>query len=381
MKTLFFGLLMTPFLAAAQLPKPYLIKGQANTSIGAPAKVYLYYQGKYIDSAAVNKGGFVLRGVVAHPGRAFILLSRTGNSRETAGMGILHADVRTGFYLEPGTTTLSSPDSLKHSHLVGGKLTTQLEMLNKAEASIVAGYKQYDADYKQSPPEQRSSPEFKQARALRRAALNRQRTAIDSAFIVANPASVVSLDALDMMSNTKADTATAHYLLTHLTPALRNGDAGQKVAGKLAAFRRLKLTVGATAPNFTLMTANGLPVSLASYRGRYVLIDFWASWCGPCRKESPNVLQAYEHLKDKNFEVLSVSIDAPDNRSNWLKAVHDDQLPWTQVIDVLGVGSVAKLYQVESIPQNFLINTAGVIVAKDLRGNALHSVLAKELKQ
>lgn len=380
MKIIYLGLLALPLLGAVQSDKSYTIECQVNRAINAPAKAYLYYEGKYIDSAAVHNGRFTLRGQVDKPGRAFILLSRRGSSRETEGMGILHADVRTAFYLEPGTTTLTSSDSLKYARVVGGPLTTKLQQLDQAEHPIVVGYKQYDTDYKRATAEQRSSVEFKQARAARRAALNRQRTAIDSAFIMNNPASFVSLDAVDMMSNTKADTATARYLLAQLTPALRNSPEGQKVAAKLADYRRPIISLGSKAPSFTLNTPTGKSVSLADYRGRYVLIDFWASWCGPCRKENPNVLRAYKAYKGKNFDVVSVSIDAADNRRNWLKAVREDQLPWAQVIDNARAGSIAKLYQVESIPQNFLLDPTGNIVAKNLLGEELQRVLAEKLK-
>lgn len=374
------GLLLLPGLAAAQANQSYTIKGQVSPSVNAPAKAYLYFGTAYVDSAAVRDGRFTLKGHVANPGKAFVLLSRRGSRHDTDGMGFARADVRAGFYLEPGTTTLVSADSLKHARLTGGPLTTEWAALTQAEAPVSAGFRQYYADGDAATSEQRAAATYKPARAQRRAALIRQRMAIDSVFIVAHPASVVSLDQVGLISNTKADSTTARHLLASLAPALQASPEGQKIQSKLLAYRHPPLAVGMPAPNFTLLTADGQPVALSSYRGRYVLVDFWASWCAPCRAENPNVVRAYEAFKAKRFEVLSVSIDAPDNRAQWLQAVHTDQLPWAQVLDQPGPNAVAKLYQVQAIPQNFLLDPQGRIVAINLRGEALPAKLTQLIK-
>ncbi len=136
--------------------------------------------------------------------------------------------------------------------------------------------------------------------------------------------------------------------------------------------------IGGKASDFTLDDSSGKPVSLSSFRGKYVLLDFWASWCVPCRKENPNVKAAYEHFKDKNFTIVSVSIDSPSAKSKWLEAIQKDQLNWTQLCDAQGgANQAALLYNVMSIPQNFLIDPSGKIIAKDLRGAALEITLAK----
>ena len=136
--------------------------------------------------------------------------------------------------------------------------------------------------------------------------------------------------------------------------------------------------VGNAAKGFTLNTAEGTPISLASYKGKYVLVDFWASWCGPCRAENPNVLRAYNKYKEKNFEILSISLDA--DREAWLKAVKEDKLPWTQVLDLRGNNSISMAYAVTGIPDNVLIDPNGIIVATTLRGEALQKTLEKILK-
>lgn len=133
---------------------------------------------------------------------------------------------------------------------------------------------------------------------------------------------------------------------------------------------------GAMAPEISLATPAGPTLALSSLRGKYVLIDFWASWCGPCRRENPNVVKTYAAYKDKGFEIFGVSLD--QNREAWLKAIETDKLVWKHVSDLQYWNSAgAQAYQVNSIPQTFLVNPEGRIIAKGLRGAALDNYLAK----
>jgi thiol-disulfide isomerase/thioredoxin len=133
---------------------------------------------------------------------------------------------------------------------------------------------------------------------------------------------------------------------------------------------------GAMAPEISLATPAGPTLALSSLRGKYVLIDFWASWCGPRRRENPNVVKTYATYKDKGFEIFGVSLD--QNREAWLKAIETDKLVWKHVSDLKYWNSAgAQAYQVNSIPQTFLVDPAGLIIAKGLRGAALDNYLAK----
>jgi thiol-disulfide isomerase/thioredoxin len=138
--------------------------------------------------------------------------------------------------------------------------------------------------------------------------------------------------------------------------------------------------IGKVALDFTQNDTLGKPVSLKDFRGKYVLIDFWASWCVPCRAENPNVVAAYNKYKDKNFTVISVSLDQPNGKEKWLKAIHDDHLTWTHVSDLKWWNNaVAKEYDIQSIPANLLIDPQGKIIGKDLREGELEKKLGELL--
>lgn len=139
------------------------------------------------------------------------------------------------------------------------------------------------------------------------------------------------------------------------------------------------LSVGQKAPDFESINPQGKSIKLSDFKGQYTLIDFWASWCGPCRVENPNIVEQYHLYKDKGFTVLGVSLD--DSRSAWLKGIKDDKLEWTHVSELLRWNSeIAQLYKVNSIPASFLIGPDGIILAKNLRGKALRDFLAENIQ-
>jgi peroxiredoxin len=138
--------------------------------------------------------------------------------------------------------------------------------------------------------------------------------------------------------------------------------------------------IGKEAPDFTLPDVNGKDVKLSSFRGKYVLVDFWASWCKPCRDENPNVVNAYNQYKTKNFTILGVSLDRPGQKSAWVKAIQDDSLDWTHVSDLkFWESSVIPLYQFEGIPFNVLVDPSGKVIAEALRGPFLEKKLSEVL--
>jgi peroxiredoxin len=148
---------------------------------------------------------------------------------------------------------------------------------------------------------------------------------------------------------------------------------------KLAQYKNV-VTVGQAAPEISLNNPEGKAVSLSSLRGKYVLIDFWASWCGPCRQENPNVVRMYNKFKGKNFEIFGVSLDK--SKEKWLEAIQKDALSWVHVSDLQYWQSAgAQAYGVQSIPATFLIDPTGKVIAKNLRGQALETKLTEILSK
>lgn len=165
-------------------------------------------------------------------------------------------------------------------------------------------------------------------------------------------------------------------MLSGLDTTIHKAPDYKFLAERLTVMR--KVAIGQPALDFALNDPAGSPIAISSFKGKYLLIDFWASWCGPCRRENPNVVKLYNDFKEKGFEIIGVSFD--DNRDNWLKAIDDDKLIWPHVSDLQGWGCEAgKLYAVNSIPATVLLNREGVIVAKNLRGDALRKKLEELL--
>ena len=139
--------------------------------------------------------------------------------------------------------------------------------------------------------------------------------------------------------------------------------------------------VGREAPDFSMPDITGKEIKLSSFKGKYVLVDFWASWCGPCRQENPNLVRAYHQFKNKNFTVLGVSLDRPGQKDNWVKAINDDKLAWTNVSDLQFWNSeVVSLYGFNGIPFNVLVDPQGQVIAEALRGHSLVEKLEEVLR-
>jgi peroxiredoxin len=207
--------------------------------------------------------------------------------------------------------------------------------------------------------------------------LDSTETTIMKSFIAKNPTSPVS----SFLASSKLSQNVNPAVVQEMYGLLK-GEALQTSYGKklTESFQKLNLTnVGASAPDFSLATPDGKMIALSSYKGKYVLVDFWASWCKPCREENPNVVKAYQTFHGKGFEVLGVSLD--DSKSNWQEAITEDGLSWTHISDLKGwENQAAKMYGIQSIPSNLLVGPDGKIIAKDLRGAALQAKLSEIYK-
>ena len=195
---------------------------------------------------------------------------------------------------------------------------------------------------------------------------------------------IVSLFALSYAQEVNVD--TLQNLLNQLKKTYPNNSSVDQVKSQIDAFASAQkapvqggtIALGQEAPELNLPDVDGKPFKLSSLRGKYVLVDFWASWCAPCREENPNVVASYNEFKNKNFTILGVSLDK--DKAAWLKAIKDDQLNWKQISDLKFWNSeAAALYNIQGIPYNVLVDPKGKIIATELRGDALRAKLTEVL--
>ncbi len=202
-------------------------------------------------------------------------------------------------------------------------------------------------------------------------------TAKVKTLIRQNAATVVGGFAVGAFLNPEEEFSFADSVAVVQRKANPNSPFTKELTARLEPLRAT--ATGTPAPEINLPTPEGPKLALSSLRGKYVLIDFWASWCGPCRQENPNVVKAYNQFKDKGFTIYSVSLD--QDKAKWERAIAADGLTWHHVSDLAGWNSVAgAAYGVKAIPQSFLIDPQGKIIAKNLRGEALAAKLAEVLK-
>ena len=375
-----------PVMAFAQNAQNFTIKAKF-TNLTGPAKAYLVYNlgaNNVTDSATVTNGQFEFTGVVMDPVNASLFIDHKnlgfakyidqnfpdgGPSKTADGLS---------FFLDKGSMNITAKDSIAKADITGSQVNDDNKSLKSQLNVIVQKAKQLNIEGQKAGAEQQRSAAFQNAMQAKYKALQADQKTVLKNFIVSHPASYISLLALSGVSGPSPDVAEMEPLYNALSDNLKNSEGGKQIK---IAIEALKLTsIGATAPDFTQNDVNGIPVRLSSFRGKYVLLDFWASWCPPCRQENPNVVKLYNKYKGKGFTVLGVSLDKAEGKAAWLAAIKNDGLTWTQVSDLKYWSNfVATLYGVQSIPQNFLIDPQGKIIAKDLRGDDLDNVLEKYL--
>ncbi|UYQ94464.1 AhpC/TSA family protein [Chitinophaga horti] len=317
------------------------------------------------DSAEIKGGKFVINSA-AKEGDVWFLRAGRGQS---AGSLL--------FYMEPGKLKVSSKSpKLDDATYSGPAYAADQNSLSKlGQTPLLAKLRELSKEM--SATYKTDTVRFNAARKASES-LEEERKALYEKWISEHTASPVSAYVLSMQLRYE-NMDQLDKALKSLKPAAKNNAVAKKLQHSVDASRAT--AIGKIAPEFTQNDTLGNPVALKDFRGKYVLIDFWASWCVPCRKENPAVVKAYQAYKDKNFTVLGVSLDRPGDKDKWIKAIHDDGLTWSHVSDLnWWDNAVSRQYDIRSIPANFLIGPDGKIIAKNLRGEALDKALEEVLK-
>lgn len=315
---------------------------------------------KRIDSVAVKGKQFFLSSKRIKPG-SYLLTNRENQSLP--------------IFLDYGYSYITIDSFFSRAKIEGNQLDSLIkhyDAMNMMVAMAQIGYalkvKSYEHDGKKVPEEEVNEfiENFKQM-SQQQKSLTREiglRKDLAGAYVIVNGGA-------GEFTNQEINNA---YAL--LPPSYKSTNIGKEL--KLFVDKLNSLAVGVKAPDFTQQTPEGKEIKLSDFiQGKkVVLIDFWASWCGPCRKENPNVVALYNEYKTKGFDIIGVSLD--NEKENWLKAITDDRLTWTHVSDLKGwQNSVAQLYNVTAVPVTILLDGNGRIIAKNLRGEELRKKVSE----
>ncbi|EHQ30087.1 TlpA disulfide reductase family protein [Mucilaginibacter paludis] len=314
-------------------------------------------KGAVKDSTVVANGAFTIKSEVYTPEVAYI---RLGKVQPANSLDI---------FISKGEISLLTADSLQYATVSGNKLAEDYVRLMATVRPLVKQRAQLTVQYQAIAAADRKGEEGK---ALVVKIMDVAKTGLNAIydFIDHNPDSFVSLDFLEKVSGAAINYKNTMPHFEKLSNQLKNTEKGKAFNKKLMAAK--SMMVGSKAKTFESLTPDGKKLGLQEVvaTGKYTLIDFWASWCGPCRAENPNVVKAYTTYHDKGFNILSVSLDTKADA--WKAAIAKDGMPWYHVSSLLGWKEpAAELYGVHAIPQNVLVDAKGVIIATNLRGEAL----------
>jgi peroxiredoxin len=383
-RILVIALLLAHAVAFAQ-NGAYTVKGKVG-KVGNPAvAVFTNLTTRTpLDTVYLKKGKFEFKGTTEIPFLASVVLYHKGfpapaeQGAAPAPRNIPGREVYS-FYVEPGDLQIQAKDSLKNATVKGSRLNDENQQLQQA-MKITDDVKKKLQDFvRNSTPDEKKTEAFEGKYDALYEELSGMQKKIQLNFIKEHPDSWLSLEQIRQAGGYQPDVNEIEPLFNGLSERIRNTKTGKEFADNLVKLH--KTAIGEIAPDFSQNDPDGKPVKLSDFRGKYLLVDFWASWCGPCRQENPNVVKTFNEFKDKNFTILGVSLDRENGREAWLKAIEKDQLTWSHVSDLkYWNNEVSKLYMVRAIPDNFLIGPEGKIIARGLRGENLKKKLAELLK-
>ncbi|HEX8332385.1 MAG TPA: TlpA disulfide reductase family protein [Segetibacter sp.] len=356
----------------AQEQAKFLVTGNVSSVKDKIQKIYFSYtvDGRKVeDSAEIKKNKYVLAGKISETGMLFVKAKYVDTS--------IKYDYRRDYktlYISPGDkAVMTHKDSFSVATVKGSLAQTEFLTLD-ARAGVYL--KQLSNHWKEIDAfkAKGDTAAVKQTMATIKAVAEEWK-GVYTSYVYKNPSSPMALYAIKQYSGPFIAPVTIEPLYNVLSEKNKNTLAGKDLYRKLDIAKRT--AIGKDAPIITQKDTLGNTISLADYKGKYVLLEFWASWCKPCREENPNLLKTYAKYQQKGFEVLGVSVD--ESRKSWINAINKDGLTWKNTGDLLSSekNPAALAYGVTAIPNNYLIDPTGKIIASNLRGEALEKKLAE----
>lgn len=311
------------------------------------------------DSARSTNGTYEFKGKVIEPVKSYLRIQ--GQRGQILWL-----------YLENGRISIAaSKDSLSKGVVAGSPSNEEYKQLELGKADINKRLDAFSDAYSKADKSNQALMDSLDEAYDKIDADNRKASI---AYIEGHPASIVSAYEVDEIFIYNPDVKEFDRVFNRLDSGIRASAIGRRIAARLAIAKQTD--IDQIAPDFTLNDVKDNPVALSSLRGKYLLIDFWASWCGPCRRENPNLVKAYRKFNKKGFEIVGVSLDYPGDRDKWLEAIRKDELTWLQLSDLKGWECApARQYGINAIPMNFLLAPDGRVVAKGLDGKELEAKL------